>query len=161
MTAPPEKGGAPAESRAELLARRYDPEPESRETVVSVFGGSSRTGPWAPAEETRAVAGFGNVLLDFTRAELPAGITDVDAYAIFGSVEIRVPPTLSLELSGVALLGSVVHRADRTGETRRRLRRWLRLSERSARDAASRLDDEAVLCVRGTAFFGSVVVKVV
>lgn len=157
---PPEKPDAPTRSPAHALEAHYDVEPESRETVVSVFGGASRTGPWAPAEQTRAVAGFGSVLLDFTRADLPAGITDVDAYALFGNVEIRVPATLEVELSGLALLGNVVHRSARTGETRKKLRRWLRLPERAPRETEPQADAEAVLCVRGTAFLGNVVVKV-
>jgi len=159
MASPPEKP-APAPSRAEELALRYGDGPEQRETVVSIFGNASRTGPWSPPEATRAIAGFGDVVLDFTQADLPAGITDVDAYAIFGTIEIRVPASLEVELSGLALLGDVVHRAGKSGTPTRKLRRWLRLPEPAPRQTANRADAEAVLCVRGTAFLGNVVVKV-
>ena len=177
MTSPPEKrdpgehrGGAPfavgadpapTTSQTDALAYRYEEGPYTRETVVSVFGGASRTGPWSPPEETRAVAGFGDVVLDFTQAELPAGVTEVDAYAIFGKVEIRVPASLEVELSGLALLGNVVHRSGKTGKTRQKLRRWLRLPEPPARVPDNRADADALLSVRGTAFFGDVVVTVV
>ena len=147
--------------RDDDLPYSYEEGPVSRETVVSVFGGASRTGPWSPPEETRAVAGFGDVLLDFTEADLPSGVTEVDAYAVFGKVEIRVPASLEVELSGLALLGNVVHRSGKSGETRKRLRRWLRLPEPPPRVPETRADADAVLSVRGTAFFGDVVVTIV
>ncbi len=163
MTSPPEKRSPTLPTRRDddLLPYRYEEGPVTRETVVSVFGGAARTGPWSPPEETRAVAGFGDVVLDFTQAELPAGVTEVDAYAVFGKVEIRVPASLEVELSGLALLGNVVHRSGKSGETRKKLRRWLRLPEPAPRVPESRADDDAVLSVRGTAFFGDVVVTVV
>lgn len=162
MTAHPEKGDPTPTTRAPDAVARYDgyDDPNRRDTVISVFGGASRTGPWAPPEEILAVAGFGNVVLDFRQADLPAGTTFVSAFALFGSVEIRVPESLEVELSGLALIGNVVHRSDRTGRTRRKLRHWLRMSKPAPR-AESRADDEAVLSVRGTACFGNVVVKVV
>lgn len=164
MTIPSRKGdAAPTPREPEPPTRVYDDdafEEPSRETVISVFGGSSRTGPWAPPELTRAVSGFGNVTLDFTRADLPPGTTYVEAWALFGNVVIRVPESLEVELSGVALLGNVVHRSAK-GEPLERLRRWLRIPERDAPPPRARPDDEAILCVRGTAIFGNVLVKVV
>ncbi len=162
MTSPPEKRHPTSPThRDEDLPYRYEEGPVTRETVVSVFGGASRTGPWSPPEETRAVAGFGDVMLDFTQAELPSGVTEVDAYAVFGKVEIRVPASLEVELSGLALLGNVVHRSGKSGETRKKLRRWLRLPEPPPRVPENRADVDAVLSVRGTAFFGDVVVTIV
>lgn len=162
MTSPSEKRTLTSPTRRdEDLPYSYEEGPVSRETVVSVFGGASRTGPWSPPEETRAVAGFGDVLLDFTEADLPSGVTEVDAYAVFGKVEIRVPASLEVELSGLALLGNVVHRSGKSGETRKRLRRWLRLPEPPPRVPETRADADAVLSVRGTAFFGDVVVTIV
>ena len=148
------------ERELDALAQRYEDRLEERETVVSVFGAARRSGPWAPPEETRAIAGFARVVLDFTEADLPAGITDVDAWAVFADVEIRVPRSLEVELNGIALLGSLIHQAG-GGDTRKRFRRWLRLAGRASRETEPRADAEAVLCVRGTAFFGNVILKVV
>jgi hypothetical protein len=131
---------------------------DDRETVVSVFGTARRAGPWAPPEQTRAIAGFANVVLDFTEANLPAGITEVDAHAIFGNVEIRVPASLQVELRAVAVLGNVVHRSER-GVSRKRFRRWLGLA-RAEPSPESYSDEDAILSVRGVAFFGSIVVEV-
>ena len=159
MASPKEKP-VPATSRADELAHRYGDGADERETVVSIFGQTSRSGPWAPAEETRAVAGFADVVLDFTEADLPAGVTEVRAWAVFGTVEIRIPASLEVELSGLALLGNVVHRAGQPSRTRRKLRRWLRLPEPPPRPTDRTADAEAVLCVNGTALVGNIVVKV-
>jgi predicted membrane protein len=81
--------------------------------VVAVFGDSARSGAWLPPDELRAVAGFGNVRLDFREADLPPGPTEIRAFAVFGNVELLVPRGLDVELSGVSLFGSVHHRSDR------------------------------------------------
>jgi len=161
MTDPPRTPEpTPRERELHELAARYEDRIEDRELVVAVFGAASRSGPWSPPEETRAIAGFRNVLLDFTRAELPAGVTDVDAWALFADVEIRVPADLALEFSGIALAGNLVHR-EGGGDRRQRLRRWLRVPKREAPERAGRRDAEALLCIRGTALFGNVIVHVV
>jgi hypothetical protein len=94
MTVPSEKSSStPARHGARSRGYPCDDGPDGHETAVSVFGNTSRTGPWAPPEEIRAVAGFGNVVLDFREADLPAGVTEVDAYAIFGNVVVKVVET--------------------------------------------------------------------
>lgn len=161
VTDPPSKPqGTPRERALHELASRYEERLADREVVVSVFGRTRRNGPWSPPEETRAIAGFADVVLDFTHAELPAGITDVEAWAVFGNVEIHVPADLEVEFSGIALLGNLVHRQG-GGEARQGLRRWLRVPGRKPAPRPARRDAEAVLCIRGTAFFGSVLVRVV
>lgn len=136
-------------------------EPDGRETIVAVFGGATRKGDWLPPEELRVVAGFGSVKLDLRRAELPAGVTEIDAYAVFGNVEIVVPRSLEVELNGVALLGNLEHRSASGRSAKKQIRRWLRLGpSRPPRESEGTADEEAFLSIRGTAIFGNVVLKV-
>lgn len=89
--------------RAPLL-----PAEQAREgqTVMSIFGSTERKGTWTGAQAIRAVAVFGSVELDFREARLPAGVVELEVLAIFGSVEITVPPELQVEMHGGAILGS-------------------------------------------------------
>lgn len=95
------------------MAREEDRFGEDRERVVALFGDTSRSGGWLPPERLDAIAGFGNVRLDFTRADLPPGPTEVVGWAVFGNVELRVPAHLDVELNGVSVFGKITHRSDR------------------------------------------------
>src|SRR4029450_8989609 len=81
---------------------RSDDEVESgfphRESLTAVFSAVARRGEWLPPEELRVVASFGAAKLDFTEALLAPGVTEIHAFALFGSVELLVPPDLHVEL---------------------------------------------------------------
>lgn len=134
----------------------YPPEELTSETVVAVLGGSSRRGEWAPADITRAFCLCGSVDLDFTKALLPPGITEVQAYAVCGSAKILVPEGLDVEVTGTGLLGDFKQTV-----RRRRVRRLLRRTLRAARgeyheDEVETDEDPPLLRVTGLAFLGSV-----
>ena len=93
---------------------------EDVETTLCVLGSRALRGPWQPPETTRAVSVLGSILLDFREAELPSGVTEVDCEVYLGSIEIRVPPGVDVELLGQVFLGSVEARGE-TGA-----RGWLR-----------------------------------
>ena len=60
----------------------------------------------------QVVSVLGSVVLDYREAELPDGVTEVDCAVYLGSVEIRVPADVEVELTGSVLLGSVESRED-------------------------------------------------
>jgi hypothetical protein len=134
-----------------------------RETVVAGFGRVTRAGSWVPPEELRAVAGFATVKLDFTRAEVPAGVTQVKATALFGNVVIVVPRSLEVELDGVSVFGNLVQHSARGERATGNLRRWLGMHpprEAGAHDLEPPADEEAFLSIKGTAIFGNVILEI-
>ncbi len=71
---------------------------------VAVFGGFSKT-PLPPGwRHQTALALFGGGDLDLTAAA-PADDARLTAIAIFGGIDVRVPPGVSVALSGLSLLG--------------------------------------------------------
>jgi hypothetical protein len=96
-----------------------------RQRLVAVFGGTERTGTWAAPRTLRVVTVFGGAQLDFREARLPPGPVEVHVFALFGGVEIIVPPGLSVETEGSAFFGGFEHmgRAPSTPEPDRPLLR--------------------------------------
>lgn len=85
---------------------------EDRQYVVACMGGSSRRGRWTPARKTHAVAVMGGAELDFREAVFGPGVTEVQVWALWGGVDIIVPPGINVESRGIALLGGFDHSAD-------------------------------------------------
>jgi cell wall-active antibiotic response 4TMS protein YvqF/uncharacterized protein DUF1707 len=77
--------------------------------IVAIFGGLERRGSWTPPRSVRAMAIFGGMVLDFRDASLPPGFTEINVVALMGGVQLIVPPNLSVEVSGTAILGGVDH----------------------------------------------------
>lgn len=74
--------------------------------VSAIFSGTKRAGQWLPARINKAVAIFGSVDLDFREVDFPAGVTTVEVQAVFGSVDIFVPPHVRVEFEADAVFGS-------------------------------------------------------
>jgi hypothetical protein len=55
---------------------------------------------------------MGGVVLDFREALMAPGVTEVWIFTLRGGAEILVPPGLSVESDGVAILGGFEHRDD-------------------------------------------------
>ena len=146
---------APAAPHEDLAPAWAD---EQRETVVAVFGDSSRSGAWLPRDRVNAVAGFGNVRLDFCEADLPEGATEVRAFAVFGNVELLVPRDLEVELNGVSVFGSIKHQSDKKAG-KKLLDRML--GKPPPPPAPAEEEEERWLVVQGWAVFGNVEVRVV
>ncbi|MBN1797615.1 MAG: DUF1707 and DUF2154 domain-containing protein [Spirochaetales bacterium] len=74
-------------------------------TYVAVFSGVEKKGTWRPARTNKVIATMGGVDLDFTRAEMPPGVTELNIFAMLGGVEIVVPPGINVDMHGFAFLG--------------------------------------------------------
>ncbi len=71
------------------MLQTTDEHPLTRETFRAVFSTHERGGRWEPADEIQVRVVFGQITLDFTRAELsPSGVVDLDVRAVFGSIEM-------------------------------------------------------------------------
>lgn len=91
---------APAPARSAL--QRAD-----KRISVALFSGFERKGVWRPATRHYGLAMFGGFTLDFRDADLVPGETDVYLLALWGGVQVIVPPDLDVETSGFAMLGGV------------------------------------------------------
>ncbi len=90
-----------APSTALVPARR-----EKKPGTVAIFASVERRGSFSLSSSSRAVAIFGNVELDLRQVALPDGVTELFVRAVFGNVEITVPPDLAVECDGNGVLGS-------------------------------------------------------
>ena len=107
--------------------------------MVAALGGVERKGRWIPARQNYAISVMGGTSLDFREALLPPGETEVWIFTLMGGAEIIVPPGLSVESDGVAIMGGFEHREDAS----------------IARDP-----DAPVLQIRGVAIMGGVEVSI-
>ena len=73
--------------------------------VVSVFGSTHRGGPWHGARKVRAVAVFGDTVLDMRGSPSADAEVGVSALALFGDVKVLAPENSAVELTGVRLFG--------------------------------------------------------
>lgn len=85
---------------------------EERGFVVACLGGSSRRGRWTPARRNYAIAVMGGAELDFREAVFGPGVTEVQVYALWGGVDIIVPPGINVESHGIAIMAGFDHSAD-------------------------------------------------
>ena len=85
---------------------------KDRGLMVAALGGVKRQGRWIPARQNYAISVMGGLTLDFREALLPPGETEVWIFTALGGAEIIVPPGLTVESDGVAILGGWEHLED-------------------------------------------------
>jgi hypothetical protein len=71
--------------------------------TVAFFSSQNRQGEWLLPRLFRIVAVLGNVEIDLTRARVGAGVSRIEVRAIFGNVEIKVPPEMRVECDGAGI----------------------------------------------------------
>jgi hypothetical protein len=81
-----------------------------RKKVLAVFSSVERRGTWAVPTSMRASAVFGSTVLDFREAAFQPGTTELEVRAVFGNVEIVVPPHLAVECDGNAIFANFEQR---------------------------------------------------
>jgi len=97
-------------ARASVPASRV----KERGFMVAALGGMERKGRWIPARQNYAISVMGGVNLDFREALLPPGVTEVWIFTAMGGVDIVVPPGLTVESDGIAILGGFEQMEDAT-----------------------------------------------
>ena len=113
--------------------------PERKGTLAFVSN-VERHGDWILPRHYRALSVMGNLELDLTRARLGAGMSEIEIVCIMGAVTILVPPDIRLDCDAIPVIGNL--------EVRRNV------------DSTTSADAPLVQ-IRGTAFMGSIEVKVV
>lgn len=126
----------PGGSSADL--QRYAGSRSTNDLALAVLGGSARRGRWLPAARTTALTVCGGVELDFRDAALPPGVTEIQAFALMGGVEVIVPPGIAVDARGFAVMGGFDHMDD----------------------SLERTSDRPVLRIRGMAIMGAIEISV-
>jgi hypothetical protein len=78
--------------------------------MLALMSEVSRKGTWVVPARIRAKAFMGTVRLDLREAEIPPGGVDIDATAVMGEVRVVLPPGLSAEVDGLAIMGEFTDR---------------------------------------------------
>jgi hypothetical protein len=111
-----------------------------RDFIFAIMSGAKRRGSWLVPRQFKIIACMGGVDLDLTEAELAPGVSEIEAYAFMGGVQIRVPPWIRVDVHGSAFMGG--------------------FEERLAQKGQGPAPDAPVLRVRGFALMGGVDVRV-
>ena len=106
--------------------------------ALAIFGAAERKGSWVVPSKFTATAIFGGVDLDLREARFETPRVEIQAVAVFGGVDVIVPPDVVVEVEGMGIMGG-----------------FGRPRESSALPA-----DAPVVRVTGLALFGGVDVKV-
>ena len=131
----------PAYTRPESQGTELIPEPPAAAGVVSFLSSTEREGRWALPRRFRALAVLGNVELDLRAAEVGYGVSVIEAVAVFGNVEITIPPEIAVECDGDSFMGTFT----------------LKYGARASPSTANR---EKIVRVTGSAYAGAVTVSV-
>jgi hypothetical protein len=81
------------------------PPPRHVRWLVGVLGGTNQRGRWRLSSRLRIVAVLGGTTLDLGQARPEAPESVITIAAFLGGVEVIAPPGVTIELSGVSLLG--------------------------------------------------------
>ena len=92
----------PAGRRGYLI---NDGDAANESTVIAIFSGAERKGVWDPPKVLNVIAMFGGSDIDLRQARIPAGGIRINAFALFGGVDIIVPEDLNVEASGAGIFG--------------------------------------------------------
>ena len=131
---PPAK---PAAIHPVVVADEHVP---NRRGTVAFLSHVKRDGDWTLPRLFRAFALWGNAEVDLTRAQIGAGASHIEIRSIMANVTVLVPPELRIECEVEPVIGSF----------------------EVAREAEStRSPDAPLVRITGTAFMGSVEVKVI
>ena len=97
----PSKGVATRPAQSADLAPRTG----RRHLIIAIFGGATRRGKWHVEPKMTAVTIFGGATFDFREVDLPQQEITLNCTAIFGGMEIVVPPEMRVIDSGIAVFG--------------------------------------------------------
>jgi len=76
-----------------------------RDFMLTIMGGSERTGNWTPPKQLTVLSVMGGASIDFRDAKFASREVSVTILAIMGGAEIIVPPGVHVESNGIAIMG--------------------------------------------------------
>lgn len=82
--------------------------------ILSFFSSQERRGAWEVPRHLRIACCMGSVEVDLREARLAEGETIIETKILLGSVELLLPPGVTVEMEGDALMGSYTFKPDPT-----------------------------------------------
>jgi hypothetical protein len=89
---------------------------KERGGMAAILSHQSRKGVWTVPRHFRVACVLGNAELDLREARLASGVTEIEVFALFASVEILVPPGIRVETEGGGIAGAFSFEPDSTVE---------------------------------------------
>lgn len=80
---------------------------DETDTVVNIFGGSSRSGRWTVPREIRIISIFGGSNIDFTDAIFTSPNVTIRVLCLFGGDDIFVPENINVVSKAFCIMGSI------------------------------------------------------
>lgn len=74
-------------------------------TAVAIFGGAERKGQWVVPTSFTVTAIFGGIDLDLREARFASREVEIQAVAVFGGIDIVVPPDVEVVVEGTGIMG--------------------------------------------------------
>jgi DUF1707 SHOCT-like domain len=84
--------------------------------AFAILGGFSRKGEWVVPKEFSAVAILGGGEIDLRDARFAEPVVTIHAVTILGGIEITVPDDVTVDVTGVGILGAFEHCARSEGQ---------------------------------------------
>ena len=91
------------------VAERGETIPASQ-TAVAIFSGAERRGVWHAPRRFESFCLFGGADLDLRRAVVPPEGITISALAVFGGLDVIIPPDMRVEVSGMGIFGGFDHK---------------------------------------------------
>jgi hypothetical protein len=98
--AKPQSDNLPGVARTSVLSGA-----DGTHRVLSILGGSKRTGRWRLAEQCSVINVLGGSEIDLSEVELTANRVDLKVISVLGGAEITLPEGMNVEVSEVSILG--------------------------------------------------------
>jgi hypothetical protein len=84
--------------------------------AVAILGGFSRKGEWVVPKDFSAVAILGGGEIDLREARFSEPVVTIHAVTIMGGIEITVPNDVTVQVTGVGIMGAFEHTASGEGQ---------------------------------------------
>lgn len=100
-----------AKKRKHLFGVESEQASDDAEYVITLLGGTERTGPWTVPSELRILTVMGGTDIDFCDATFSHRVTRVKVYCVMGGVDIKVPEGVNVSTKAFCILGGVGNKA--------------------------------------------------
>lgn len=113
----PEAGAARVHAPAQVpvgTVNRVGGEPTSH-GAFAIMGGFSRKGAWVVPKDFTAVAIMGGGEIDMREARFSEPVVSIHAVAIMGGIEITVPEDVTVQVTGIGVMGAFEHTSSGEG----------------------------------------------
>jgi hypothetical protein len=81
--------------------------PSTPRRILAFMSNTRRTGRWALPRKLQARAIMSEIVLDLREVSLPAGVCEIDIFALMANIEILVPPGVIVEEMPLSIMANV------------------------------------------------------